>query len=310
MNDTLIFSCNNSIRLSKKISRKLNTTVIDLLVSGSSDGETTVRCPVSVRGKNVFLIQSFYRPVNDSIMEFLLAVDMFKRASAKSIIAVLPYLAYSKQTYKDKPRVPISSRLLADIIQNAGVSRLITLDLHIPEIQGFYNIPLDNLSPFPIFKEALDNIEMEDYVIVAPDPRGFHRSFLFSDYMKKPYILMDKSMETGPKKTCNLFPNMKNKTAVIIDDIMQTGMTLAIVSEKLKQAGVSEIYAFVTHSLISSKDIGPALKQNIKKIFITDSIFNPDLEYKSNFEVLDSSGIIAKAIYSVIWNTSLSEFSI
>ncbi len=311
MKNTLIFSCNNSIGLAQKITKRLNTKLSPLEIARFRDGEIFVHCPISVRGKNVFLIQSFYSPVNDSIMEFLLAVDMFKRASARSVIAVIPYLAYSKQTYKTKQRVPISSRLLADLIQFSGVVRLITLDLHIPEIQGFYNIPVDNLSPFPLFKTVLDKLSLDDYVVVAPDPRGFHRAFLFSEYMKKPYILSDKRIEhQGADSLDTVSSDIKGKDAVIIDDIIDSGRTVAVVSEKLKQAGASKVYALVTHSLIGTENIDKILYSNIEKIFITDSIFNPDLEIREKLEIIDSSEIISKAIYSVIWNTSLSQFSI
>ncbi len=311
MKDTLIFSCNNSIGLAQKITARLNTKLSPLEIARFRDGEILVHCPISVRGKNVFLIQSFYSPVNDSIMEFLLAVDMFKRASARSVIAVIPYLAYSKQTYKTKQRVPISSRLLADLIQFSGVVRLITLDLHIPEIQGFYGIPVDNLSPFPLFKSVLNSLPLDDFVVVAPDPRGFHRAFLFSEYMQKPYILSDKRVNTPGSKTCEPIANdIKGKDVVIIDDIIDSGRTVAVVSEKLKQAGASKIYALITHALISSENYDKIIYSNVEKVFITDSIFNPDLEIKEKLEIIDSSEIISKAIYSVIWNTSLSQFSI
>lgn len=311
MNDTLIFSCNNSLGLANKVTNRLDAPLSHLIVEPCFNGEMSVHCPISVRGKNVFIIQSFYYPVHDSIMEFLLAVDMFKRASARTIIAIIPYLAYSKQTYKEKQRIPIASRLLADMIQNSGVDRLITLDLHIPEIQGFYNIPVDNLSPFPLFKAVLDDLDLDDIIVVAPDPRGFHRVSLFSEFINKPYVLVDKRFKPNTDMSCTPgIADIKGKTAIIIDDIIVTGTTIGIVSEKLKQAGASDIYAFITHSLIKPDEFDINLNDNINKIFITDTIFNPGLENMDKFETIDSSEIISKAIYSVIWNTSLSQFSL
>ena len=308
----LIFSGSSNLKLAEKIVEHLGKSLGKSVLGVFNDGEIRFQSCENVRGADVFVIQTLTRDINFHIMELLLMADAFKRASAKRITAVIPYYAYARQDRKDRPRVPISAKLLADLLETAGFSRVLTIDLHANQIQGFFNVPVDNLMALPIFIsyfKSMDNINLRDIVVVAPDAGGVERARLFSQALHAGLAIADKRRtEPGVAKIMHIIGDVKDKDTVIVDDIIDTAGTLVETIHGLKSNGARRVFAVCTHGLLSGKAIERIESAPLEKVYISDTV--PLIEEKSKcekIETLSVSKLFAEAINSIHEETSVSK---
>ncbi|MCC6063392.1 MAG: ribose-phosphate pyrophosphokinase [Thermocrinis sp.] len=260
--------------LAKEVSEYLNIPLSDAIVSRFSDGEIRVQINESMRGEDVFVIQSLCPPINESIMELLLILDAIKRASAGRITAVIPYYAYARQDRKDKPRVPISARLLADLITVAGAQRVVVVDLHSPQIQGFFNIPVDNLHALGVLYDYLkDKVDSSNTVVVSPDAGGVERARLLANKIGCPIaIIYKRRPEPNVAEVLDIIGDVKGKRAIIVDDIIDTAGTVCAASELLLSKGASRVDVVATHGLLSGPAVERLRKSSIEEVVVTNTI--------------------------------------
>jgi len=308
----LIFSGSSNLKLAEKIGEHLGKSLGKSVLETFNDGEIRFQSSENVRGADVFVVQSMTLDINFHIMELLLMADAFKRASAKRITAVIPYYAYARQDRKDRPRVPISAKLLADLLETAGFSRVLTIDLHANQIQGFFNVPVDNLMALPIFItyfKSMDNINLRDIVVVAPDAGGVERARLFSQALQAGLAIADKRRtEPGVAKIMHIIGDVKDKDTVIVDDIIDSAGTLVETIHGLKSQGARRVFAVCTHGLLSGKAIERIESAPLEKVFISDTV--PLTEEKARckkIEMLSVSKLFAEAINSIHEETSVSK---
>jgi ribose-phosphate pyrophosphokinase len=305
----LIFSGSSNRALAENIVEHLGKELGKCGMGTFSDGEIRFQSWENVRGADVFVIQSLSKDINFHIMELLLMADAFKRASAKRITAVIPYYAYARQDRKDRPRVPISARLLADLLETAGFSRILTIDLHANQIQGFFNVPVDNLMALFIFSEYIKGLQLEDMVAVSPDAGGVERARLFSQRINGGLAIADKRrVDANQAEIMHIIGDVKDKNAVIVDDIVDTAGTLTETIKALRNNGAKRVFAAITHGIFSGKAIERISTSPVEKIFISDSI--PVEEEKlscGKIEVLSVSNLFAEAIDSIHKETSVSK---
>jgi ribose-phosphate pyrophosphokinase len=269
-----IFSGNANVPLALEIARYLNTSLGQATVTSFSDGETRVRVDENVRGDDVFVIQSLSDPVNNHLMELLVMIDALKRASAQRITAVLPYYAYARQDRKDQPRVPITAKLVADLITTAGATRALTLDLHTGQLQGFFNIPVDHLHGTPILLEPLRKILLsEKLVMLSPDAGGVERTRAFAKRLQAPLAIIDKRRE-GPNQSqvMNIIGDVEGFTAVILDDMIDTAGTITQGAQAAKDAGAKRVVAVATHAVLSGPALDRLSRSVIDEVIVTNSI--------------------------------------
>jgi ribose-phosphate pyrophosphokinase len=267
-----IFTGNSNIELVQKIATQLGTSIGKAVVKTFSDGEINVEIHESVRGMDVFVIQSVCYPVNDNLMELLILIDALKRASAERITAVLPYYGYARQDRKVLPRAPISAKLVADLITTAGASRVLTVDLHAGQIQGFFNIPVDHLFAAPVLLEYLRKLENE-IVVVSPDAGGVERARAFAKRLNASLAIIDKRREApNVSQVMNIIGDVEGLTAVLLDDIVDTGGTLVRAAAALMNQGAKEVYACCTHPVLSGQAVKILTESPIKEMVVTDSI--------------------------------------
>jgi ribose-phosphate pyrophosphokinase len=297
--------------LAKKVADELGTILADVKVSRFSDGEIQVIVNESIRECDVFIIQSLSRPANDHIMELLLISDALKRASAGRIIAVVPYFAYARQDRKVNPRDPISAKLLADILTVSGINHLVVMDLHARQIEGFFDIPVDHLEARPIICEYLLSLGLggEDTVVVSPDIGGTARARNFAKSINSPIAIIDKRRpKPNVSEVVHIIGEVKDKKAVIVDDIIDTGGTIVNASRAIKDAGAKEVYIACTHPVFS----GPAVERLskvveegiVKEVIVTDTI--PVKEEFEGLKVLTVSKMLAEAIRRIHYGESVS----
>jgi ribose-phosphate pyrophosphokinase len=259
--------------LAKEVSEYLNIPLSDAIVSRFSDGEVRVQINESMRGEDVFVIQSLCPPINENIMELLLILDAIKRASAGRITAVIPYYAYARQDRKDKPRVPISARLLADLITVAGAQRVVVVDLHSPQIQGFFNIPVDNLHALGVLYDYLKDKVDGETVVVSPDAGGVERARLLANKIGCPIaIIYKRRPEPNVAEVLDLIGDVKGKRAIIVDDIIDTAGTVCAASELLLSKGAIRVDVVATHGLLSGPAVERLRKSPIEEVVITNTI--------------------------------------
>ena len=273
-NDIKIFSGNSNPSLAKAIAQNLNRELGQMSISRFADGEVQVEIKESVRGSEVFLIQSTCPPVNENYMELFVILDALKRSSVKEITLVMPYYGYARQDRKSAPRAPISAKCMADLCSRAGASRVLVVDLHSPEIQGFFNIPVDNLFAGPTLAEAwLRDHGTKDIVCVSPDAGGMERVRSFAKRVKGPIAMIDKRRtETNTAKALHLIGDVKNKTALIVDDMIDTAGTLNEATNKILDSGAQEVMVLATHGVLSEPAVDRIEKSQIKEVFLTDTI--------------------------------------
>lgn len=308
-NKYLIFAGSSNLKLASDVVAHLGKNLGKCNLGVFSDGEIRFQSWENVRGADVFVIQSLTEEINFHIMELLLMADAFKRASARRITAVIPYYAYARQDRKDRPRVPISSKLLADLLETAGFSRILTIDLHANQIQGFFNVPVDNLMALPIFVSYFNKLNLKDLVIVSPDAGGVERARMFSKRIHAGLAIGDKRREkANVAEITHIIGDVKDKNVIIVDDIIDTAGTLYETIKALKKNGAKNIYALCTHGIFSGRAIEKVKNSPVEKIFVSDTIPLKNDKLKCNkIEVLSVSKLFAEAIDSIHEETSVSK---
>ncbi len=305
-----LVTCNSNKTLSKKIAKYLKLKLVNSIIKKFADGEIYIEINENIRGNSIFIIQSISSPANDNLMELLLCIDALKRSSAKNITAVIPYFGYARQDRKVVPRTSISAKLVSNLITKAGADRVVTLDLHSGQIQGFFDIPVDNLFCTPIFVRHVNkNINKKNIICVAPDVGGTERARALGKLLDVGLAIVDKRRPSpGKSQVMNVVGNVKNKTCVIVDDIIDTGGTIVNAAEALKNRGAKEVYVYITHGVLSGDAVKKVEKSVIKKLVITDSIDNNERVKKArNIEVLTISNLMGEAIKRISNSTSVSD---
>jgi ribose-phosphate pyrophosphokinase len=303
-----VISGNSNLELAKNICDYLGISLCRARIDSFSDGETLVEVGESVRGTDAFVIQSLAHPVNDHLMELLTIIDALKRASARRITAVMPYYGYARQDRKNKPRVPITARLVADLITAVGTDRVLTMDLHAGQIQGFFNIPVDNLYASPILLPHIREEFRNELVIVSPDAGGVPRARAYASRLKAGLALIDKRRdETNQAQAMHLIGEVKDKTAIILDDMVDTAGTLVEAASVLLDNGANGVHACCTHAILS----GPALdrldQSPFGSVVVTDTLpKKPERKNLTKLKVLSSAVLFAEAIKSIHNEDSIS----
>ena len=303
-----IFSGNSNKPLSEAIAKELNKPLSDIEVGHFSDGETSVHIGETVRGRDVFIIQSTSSPVNENLMELLVCIDALRRASAGRITAVIPYFGYARQDRKARPRDPITAKLVADIITSAGADRILTIDLHAPQIQGFFDIPVDHLEGGPILYKHFKSKVNEDFVVVSPDVGSVSRARTAASILNCPIAIIDKSRPRANQvQIMNIIGDVKGKTCLLVDDMIDTAGTICEGAQALADFGAKEIYACCTHAVFSGPAIDRIQKSPIKKIVVLDTIDLPEEKRIDKIEVLSIAKLLAKAINNIYLDQKMSE---
>jgi ribose-phosphate pyrophosphokinase len=278
-----------------------------------SDGETRYQILENVRGADVFVVQPFSDPVDFHLMEMLLMIDAFKRASAWRITAVIPYYAYARQDRKDRPRVPISAKLVADLLETAGASRALTLDLHAPQIQGYFNVPVDHLFAAPVLVEYFQKKGLgASLTVVSPDAGGVERARYFAKKIDAPLAIVDKRrIDVNVSEVMHLIGDVKGRPTLVIDDIIDTAGTLVKTAEALLKEGATKVYAGCTHPILSGPAVERICQSPIDEVVVTDSVpLSKAARKVSKIKVLSVADLLARGIRSIHEETSISELFI
>lgn len=307
--DFKIFTGNSNIFLAKSIVGYLGMNLGEILSTRFPDGEIYVRCLESVRGKEVFVIQSTYSP-SDNLMELLIMIDALKRASASSICAVIPFFGYARQDRKTKSREPISAKLVANLITVAGATRVISVDLHAGQIQGFFDIPLDNLTAVLLLRSYFKDKELKNPVIVAPDVGAVPRTTEFSKGIRNSTqaIFVKKRLGPDEVETSRLIGEVKDKTVILVDDAIHTGGTMINAAEEVLRRGAIEVYVGATHGVFALDSLEKLEKSPIKEIVVTDTMpVSQRTNLPSKVKVLSVAPLIGEAIKRIVFHESVSE---
>lgn len=303
-----IFSGSSNRALAQEIANYLKIDLGKCVLDRFSDGEIHFYIDENVRGEDVFVIQSGSYETNFHLMELFLMIDAFKRASAGRITAVIPYYCYARQDWKDRPRVPISARLVADLLEAAGTDRILTMDLHSPQIQGFFSIPVDNLMAAPVLVHHIQSLNLKDLVIVSPDAGGVGRARLFAKRMEATLAIIDKRRPTpNVAKVHHVIGEVKNRDAVILDDMADTGGTLARSVEALKQEGGKRIFAACTHPVLSGNALERIEDSDLEKLIVANTIPSKGkMETFQKIVVLSVAALFGEAIRRISKGQSVS----
>lgn len=303
-----VFTCNANPQLAQEIVDHIGLPLGNAEAIRFSDGEIQIKLNESVRGADVFVIQPTSAPVNEHLMELLIMVDALKRASAKSINVVIPYYGYARQDRKARARDPITAKLVANLIETAGAHRVITMDLHATQIQGFFDIPVDHLLGVPILANYFANKGMSDVVVVSPDHGGVTRARKLAERLEAPIAIIDKRRpEPNVAEVMNIVGNIEGKTAVIIDDIIDTAGTITLAASALMEAGAKEVYACCTHPVLSGPAIERINNSPIREMVVTNTIPLPPDKAIEKIKVLSVAPIIGEAIIRVHEELSVSK---
>jgi len=302
-----VFSLNSNPKLAQDIAKHIGVELGKSSVDRFSDGEVQINIEESIRGCDVFIIQSTSFPVNEHIMELLIMIDALKRASAKTINIVIPYYGYARQDRKARSREPITSKLVANLLETAGATRVITLDLHAPQIQGFFDIPIDHMMGVPILADYFRRKQLDDIVIVSPDHGGVTRARKMADRLKAPIAIIDKRRpRPNVAEVMNIIGNIEGKTAILIDDIIDTAGTITLAANALVEHGAKEVYACCTHPVLSGPAIERIENSCIKELVVTDSIALSEEKKTKKVVELSVAELIGEAIIRVHEQQSVS----
>lgn len=302
-----IFALSANKKLGEEIAEYLGLPLSDCSTVRFADGEVMVNITETVRGHDVFVIQPTSNPVNESYMELLIFIDALKRASAKTINIVMPYYGYSRQDRKARAREPISAKLVADLLQQAGASRVLAMDLHAAQIQGFFNIPIDNFEALPILVQYFKDQKIDDIVIVSPDHGGTTRARKFALYFDAPIAIIDKRRpKPNVAEVMNIIGDVKNKNVIIVDDIIDTAGTITVASKALKDAGAKDIYVACSHPILSHPAIERINNSPIKKVITTNSIQISEDKKSDKIIQLSIAKIMGQGILNIIDGKSVS----
>ncbi|UCD95447.1 MAG: ribose-phosphate pyrophosphokinase [Candidatus Zixiibacteriota bacterium] len=306
--DILIFAGSGSRRLAARICEYLGVELGKNEAFRFSEGNTFVRVLENVRGRRVYLVQSTVFSANDNFMELLFWSDAFKRASAESVTAIIPYFSYAKGDKKDEPRVSIRARVCADAIQASGADRVVTMDLHAPQIQGFFRVPVDNLYGLPALCDQIRSMNLKDCIIVSPDTGFAAQARKFASCLGTGVAIADKARVAHDEKAevLELIGDVDGKTAVIVDDFTISARTLVNVSEKLVERGAKEVYAMVTHGVLSGGSVERVDASPIKRLIITDTVENQPVEFSDKIVTVSVAPLFGEAIKRIHNRESIS----
>ncbi|MEN2466819.1 MULTISPECIES: ribose-phosphate diphosphokinase [Ornithinibacillus] len=302
-----VFSLNSNRKLAEEIAEHIGISLGKCTVTSFSDGEIQINIEESVRGCDVYVVQSTSSPVNQHLMELLIMLDALKRASAKTVNVVMPYYGYARQDRKARAREPITAKLIADLIETAGADRVITLDLHAPQIQGFFDSPIDHLQGVPLLSDYFEAKDIDDIIVVSPDHGGVTRARKMADRLKAPIGIIDKRRpRPNVAEVMNIIGNIEGKTAILIDDIIDTAGTITLAANALIEQGAKEVYACCTHPVLSGPAIERIQNSQIKELVITNSIPLPEEKNIENITQLSVAPLIGEAIIRVHEEQSVS----
>ncbi|MDR3214893.1 MAG: ribose-phosphate pyrophosphokinase [Bacilli bacterium] len=308
LNNTVIFSLTRSLKLTDKICEKLGLKKGECKVKNFADGETLIELGTSVRGKSVYVVQSTCAPTNDSVMELLIMIDALRRASAKTINLVVPYYGYARQDRKAKPRQPITSRLVADMIQVAGADRIITLDLHASQIQGFFTIPIDDIYALPLLASNYKDLDNKNLVVVSPDHGGVARARALAKILDCPIAIIDKRRpEANAVEVMHIIGEVKGKIAIMIDDMIDTAGTICAGAKAVKDLGATNVFACCTHPVLSNPAITRIQESVIEELVTTDTIELSEEKQIDKIKVVSVCNIISTVIDHIENVKSVSE---
>ena len=306
-----VFTGNSNRQLAEEICNYLKLPLGKIRVGRFSDGEISVKIEENIRAKDVFIIQSISSPVNENLMELLVMIDAAKRASAERITAVLPYYGYARQDWKDQPRVPITAKLVANLITAAGANRVLTMDLHTPQIQGFFDIPVDHLFAAPVLIKYFRGLNLSNLVVVAPDVGSIKAARAFAKRLHASLAVVDKRRNSPESvEVMNLIGEAKGKNVIIVDDLIATGETLCEAATVLKEKGARNIYASITHGVLSGKGVENVAGSSIKELVITDTIPLGKGKELKKIRVLSVASLLGKAIKCIHLGKSVSSLFI
>ena len=305
-----ILAGNSNKNLSQKISKYLKNKLVNSSIRKFSDGELYIEINENIRGNSIFIIQSISSPANDNLMELLLCIDALKRSSAKNITAVIPYFGYARQDRKVVPRTSISAKLVSNLITKAGADRVVTLDLHSGQIQGFFDIPVDNLYATPIFARHIKKkIKTNNLICVAPDVGGTARARALGKMLNIDLAIIDKRRpKPGKSEVMNVIGKVNNKTCIIVDDIIDSGGTIVNAAKALKNNGAKDVHVYCSHGVLSGNAVEKIKNSKVKNLVITDTIDNVSKVKKAkNIEILTISHLVGEAIKRISNSTSVSD---
>lgn len=304
-----VFALSSNEPLAAKIAEAVGVDLGEITLSQFADGEIRVNIEESTRGAHVYIVQSTSYPVNDHLMELLITIDALRRASAKTINIVMPYYGYARQDRKAQSREPITAKLVANMLENAGADRVVALDLHAAQIQGFFDIPVDHLLGAPLLANYFidNNLVGEEVVVVSPDHGGVTRARKLAEFLKAPIAIVDKRRpRPNVAEVMNIVGEVDGKTAVIIDDMIDTAGTITIAAQALVDRGAKDVYATCTHPVLSGIAMERLQKSVIKKVVITDSIALPEEKHIDKIEIVSVAQLIGEAIKRIHENRSVS----
>lgn len=313
MNDTVVFSLTSNVELVEEICSNLGIKPGKLTVNHFADGETLVELDQTVRGKKVYIVQSTFKPVNEKLMELLIAIDCIKRSSASDIVCVIPYFGYARQDRKAKPRQPISARLVADLLKVAGANRVVTIDLHAAQIQGFFSFPVDDLTTIPMMGQYFlkkEDFNADEFVVVSPDHGGTTRARKLADILNSSIAIVDKRRpRPNVCEANNVIGDVENKNCILVDDICDTGGSLCAAAKLLKEKGAKDIYVSLAHGVFSGEAIERIENSVIKELVCTNTI--PLTEEKkaktTKIKQLSVGLMLSKIIAALSTHTPVSE---
>jgi ribose-phosphate pyrophosphokinase len=305
--ELLLISGNSNRPLSEEIAKYLNQRLADVVIKKFSDGEISVKINENIRGKDVFIIQPTSAPANDHIMELLLTIDAVRRASAKRITAVIPYYGYGRQDRKQEPRVPISARLVADIIQVTGLDRVLTVDLHADQIQGFFHIPVDNLYAAPVFIQYLKETHFSEPVVVSPDSGGVERARYLARYINAGLAIIDKRRpQANVAEIMNVIGDVEGKECILYDDMIDTAGTITKAAKALKDNGAKRVIACATHPVLSGPAIQRIEESVLDEVIFSNTIYLPEEKRIRKIKILSIAKLIGEAIRRIHNEESVS----
>ena len=304
-----IFSLSSNRPLAEKIAEAVGLELGKISISRFSDGEVKVNVEESIRGAHVYIVQSTSDPVNDNLMELLIMIDALRRASAKTINVVMPYYGYARQERKAQSREPITAKLVANMITIAGADRVLTLDLHAPQIQGFFDIPVDHLIGVPLLADYFleKGLFGEDVVVVSPDHGGVVRARKLADFLKSPIAIIDKRRpRPNVSEVMNIIGDVVGKKCIIIDDMIDTAGTITLAAAALLDKGADSVYACCTHAVLSGPAVERLDESEIKEVIVTDSIQQPEGRHLDKLQTISVGTLVGEAIKRIHENRSVS----
>ena len=308
--DIKVYAGPSSQDLARRIVKYLRMDLSSVDVVKFADGETFIKTNESVRGSRVFVVQSTSKPVNENIMDLLIFIDSLRRASAQEIIAVIPYYGYARQDRKASPREPITSKLVANLLTTAGATRVVTMDLHARQIQGFFDIPVDHIEALPVLAKYLIKNKFDDgnTVVVSPDVGGVKRARGLANWLHSPLAIIDKRRaKANVSEVMNLIGDVKGKRAILIDDMIDTAGTICNAAVALKEAGATEVYACATHAVFSEPAVERLKESPFSEVIVTDSIELPENKKFDKLTILSTSKMFAEIIKRIYSNEAISD---